>query len=60
MTEQSGIDKARAARKRQEEILAEVAEQRPEVREIKERAIRLRTQNNFAQLMMQATARRTA
>jgi len=59
VTEQSGVDKARAARERQEKILAEVTKQRPEVREIKEQAIRLRTQNNFAQLMMAAT-RRTA
>lgn len=59
MTEESGIDKARAARKRQEELLAEVTQQRREVREIKEQALDLRRQNNFAALMMAAT-RRTA
>lgn len=57
--EESGIDKARAARERQEELLAEVKAQRPEVRQIKEQAVRLRKQNNFAELMMAAT-RRTA
>ena len=60
MTEESGIDKARAARKRQEDLLEEVTKQRREVREIMEQAITLRKQNNFANLMMVATHRRTA
>lgn len=59
MTDENGIDKARAARKRQEEILVELTAQRPEVRQIKEQAVRLRKQNNFAELIMAAT-RRTA
>jgi hypothetical protein len=55
VTEQSGIDKARAARERQEALLEEVTRQRPEVEEIKRAAQRIRTQNNFAVLMMAAT-----
>ena len=60
MTDESGIDKARAARERQEQILAEVTKQRREVRQIKQKAIEIRTQNSFAALMMDATSRRTA
>jgi hypothetical protein len=60
VTEQSGIDKARAARERQEQILEEVRAQRPEVRQIKEHAVRLRLENSYAELMMRATTRRTA
>lgn len=59
MTDENGIAKARAARERQEQLLAEVQAQRPEVRQIKEQAVLLRKQNNFAELMMAAT-RRTA
>lgn len=59
MTDENGIEKARAARKRQEELLIELTAQRPEVRQIKEQAVRLRKQNNFAELIMAAT-RRTA
>lgn len=59
MTDENGIEKARAARKRQEELLVELTAQRPEVRQIKEQAVRLRKQNNFAELIMAAT-RRTA
>jgi hypothetical protein len=60
VTEQSGIDKARAARERQEALLEEVTRQRPEVEEIKRAAQRIRTQNNFAVLMMTATQGGTA
>jgi hypothetical protein len=60
VTEQSGIDKARAARERQEALLEEVTRQRPEVEEIKRAAQRIRTQNNFAVLMMAATQGGTA
>lgn len=54
MSDESGIDKARAARKRQEELLRDVTLQRSEVRDIEERAITLRRQNKFGALVTMA------
>ena len=45
------IEQARAARRRAQEMLAKVEAQRPEIKDLSDRATRLSVQNNFGILL---------
>ena len=58
--DENGLNQARAAQKRAEEMLSKVEAQQPEVIDIRDRAVTQRTQNKFGQAVLYAFGRRAS